>query len=72
MGSDEAVGRMLAIIEDHRPDIGSDIDDSTWLTCSCGWDSSKSRVDWQEHLVEAVRKVRPSPPSTVPPDQEVR
>jgi Holliday junction resolvase len=46
---------VLDIIEDHWPDIAAAGDDSTWLECSCGWDSSvKGAVDWHQHLVNAV------------------
>ena len=50
---------VLRIIEDHWPDIGAAGDDSTWLECICGWDSSKKgAVDWYQHLVNAVDEVR--------------
>ena len=46
---------VLAMMEDHHPEIGSWVDDSTWLECSCGWDSSKPKaVDWHQHLIDAV------------------
>lgn len=54
----ESRAAVLAIIEDHHPEIGSDISDSTWLECWCGWDSeAKGAVGWHRHLVDAVDKV---------------
>lgn len=51
----EGVRQTLAIIEDHWPDIGTAGDDSTWLECVCGWDSSeKGSGDWYQHLDNAV------------------
>lgn len=46
---------VLALVEDHHPQVGSWIDDSTWLECSCGWDETKPKAaGWHEHLVKAV------------------
>ena len=46
---------VLARVADHWPEIDGDVDDSTWLTCSCGWDSSEPKaVDWYQHLVDAI------------------
>ena len=57
----DAEAEMLDLIEDHHPGIGSWIDDSTWLDCSCGWDSSKPKaVDWHQHLIDALSKGAPS------------
>lgn len=54
----EGVRQTLAIIEDHWPEVQSWVDDSTWLTCVCGWDSSvKGSVDWYQHLDNAVDAV---------------
>lgn len=54
----EAVAAVLAMMGDHHPKICSWIDDSTWLECSCGWDSSKEgAVDWHQHLIAAVSAV---------------
>lgn len=51
----EGVRQTLAIIEDHWPEIDADVSDSTWLVCTCGWDSSvKGVVDWYQHLDNAV------------------
>ena len=56
---EEVEGAVLGIIEDHWPQIDGDVDDSTWLTCVCGWDSSVKGVDdWHQHLVNAVDDAR--------------
>lgn len=48
----------MMAIEDHHPEIGVDISDSTWLECSCGWDSSRAKVGWYEHLEDYVYEGR--------------
>ena len=46
---------VLAKMTDHFPEIHSWVDDSSWLACSCGWDSSKPKaVDWHQHLIDAI------------------
>lgn len=52
------LGMLDAITDDHYPDIGTDISDSTWLECRCGWDSAASKLGWWEHVVLALE---PSP-----------
>jgi hypothetical protein len=50
---------VLAIVEDHWPQIGQDQSDSTWLYCDCGWDQSDPKaVSWFDHLEAAVAKAR--------------
>lgn len=39
------------ITVDHFPEIGSDISDSTWLFCSCGWNKNDDAPEgWWDHL----------------------
>jgi len=50
---------LRAALDDHWPEIHSWIDDSTWLACSCGWDSSEPKaVDWVTHLRAALHASR--------------
>lgn len=52
--------RLVAEVENHWPDIAGDIDDSTWLVCSCGWDSSKKGADdWVTHVLAVIKGQEP-------------
>lgn len=35
---------------DHEPRAGVDIVGSTWIECTCGWDSTQSDLGWVEHI----------------------
>lgn len=45
-----------ALVEDHRPEIAVDTDDSTWLDCSCDNWERNSPLDWWQHIWAAVDK----------------
>ena len=41
-------------LDDHYPQASTYPDDTSWLTCSCGWDQDSSKLDWPNHILAAL------------------
>ena len=54
---DAAEARLAEVQEalgDHYPQASTYPDDTSWLTCSCGWDQDSSKLVWPDHILIAL------------------